>query len=146
MFKTPEHLFIDYLRGHGLSMTPQRKLIVETFLEADGHFSAEDLCALVRGKASDIGQATIYRTLKLLVNSGLADSFDTGESLILYERSYGHAHHDHLICMRCGKTVEVYDEDIEHRQKEVAQKYGFELTRHRMYLFGLWGRCQGQGQ
>jgi len=144
MLKTAEQVFIEYLRDNGLSMTPQRKVIVETFLETEGHFSAEELCTLVKRKMQELGQATIYRSLKLLVDSGLADAIDPGDGMTLYEHSYGHAHHDHLICVTCGKKVEMCDEAIEERQEQVAAEHGFTLTRHRMYLYGLCGDCQAQ--
>jgi len=144
MLKTAEQVFIEYLRDNGLSMTPQRKVIVETFLETEGHFSAEELCTLVKRKMPELGQATIYRSLKLLVDSGLADAIDPGDGMTLYEHSYGHAHHDHLICVTCGKKVEMCDEAIEERQEQVAAEHGFTLTRHRMYLYGLCGDCQAQ--
>lgn len=115
-------IFIDYLVGNGLSMTPQRKVIVETFLETEGHFSAEELLTLAQQKAPEIGLATVYRTLKLLVGSGLADSLDFGCGVALYEHSFGHAHHDHLICTRCDKKVEVLDEVIERKQKNWPSK------------------------
>jgi len=146
MSKAAEQVFIGYLRDNGLSMTPQRKVIVETFLETEGHFSAENLCSLVKTKFSDIGQATIYQTLKLLVDSGLADTLDVGEGIALYEHSYGHTHHDHLICIRCGRKVEICDDTIENRQEEVAQNHGFKLTRHRMYLFGVCDGCLQEEQ
>jgi len=125
-------------------MTPQRKTIVETFLEAEGHFPAEDLAEMVKKKMPDLGQATVYRTLKLLVDSGLADTIDPGDGAILYEHRYGHDHHDHLICLQCGRKVEIRDEVIEMRQEELASGHGFELTRHRMYLFGLCGDCMAE--
>jgi len=127
-------------------MTPQRKVIVETFLEGRGHMSAENLCEYVREKAPEIGQATIYRTLKLLVESGLADGFDPGDGVTLYERAFGTEHHDHIICIRCGRKVEVMDEAIEARQEAVAREHGFELTHHRMFLYGLCEECQNKEQ
>lgn len=142
MTKTAQQVFIDYLKDNGLCMTPQRKVIVETFLETEGHFTAERLCELVKEKAPEVGQATIYRTLKLMVDSGLADSIDTGDGGALYEHAYGHDHHDHLICVKCKRKIEIFDEAIEHRQEEVAEEHGFELTRHRMYLFGVCADCQ----
>ncbi|MCJ2163369.1 transcriptional repressor [Pseudodesulfovibrio sp. S3] len=142
MSKSAEQMFVEYLQKSNLSVTPQRKVIVETFLEAEGHFSAEELCSLVKGKAVDIGQATIYRTLKLLVDSGLADAFDPGDGVSLYEHSYNHAHHDHFICAHCGKTLEICDAVIEERQERVAEEHGFELTRHRMFLFGVCSDCR----
>ena len=141
MSKSAEQVFIEFLRRSGLSMTPQRKVIVETFLEAEGHFSAEDLVELVKRKMPDLGQATVYRTLKLLVDSGLADSIEPGDGVTLYEHRYGHEHHDHLICLQCGRKVEVCDGVIETRQEAVAAGHGFELTRHRMYLYGLCADC-----
>ena len=142
MPKSAEQIFIDYLRKSGLSVTPQRKIIVETFLETEGHFTAEDLSSLVRKRAADIGQATVYRTLKLLVDSGLADHFDPGNGVTLYEHAYGHAHHDHCICVRCGAKIEICDPVIEQQQERVARKHGFELTSHRMYLFGVCPGCR----
>ncbi|CCH50165.1 Fur family transcriptional regulator [Pseudodesulfovibrio piezophilus] len=144
IMKTAEQVFIEFLKENNLSMTPQRKIIVETFLETEGHFSAERLCGLVKGKASEIGQATIYRTLKLLVDSGLAESIEVGDGSALYEHSYGHDHHDHLICVHCNRKIEIYDDAIEKRQEEVASELGFKLTRHRMYLFGICPECAGQ--
>jgi len=141
MCKSAEQVFMDYLGEKGMSLTAQRKLIVETFLETEGHFSAEKLSELVRDKMPELGQATVYRTLKLLVESGLADTIDPGDGVLLYEHKYGHAHHDHLICTQCGKKVEIFDSVIESRQEEVAASHGFDLTRHRMYLYGLCSEC-----
>ena len=141
MSKTAQQVFMEYLKGNNLCMTPQRKVIVETFLEAEGHFSVEELCVRVKDTAPDVGQATVYRTLKLLVESGLADSIDIGAGGALYEHAYGHDHHDHLICTECHKKVEIFDDAIENRQADVAEEYGFTLTRHRMYLFGICSEC-----
>lgn len=142
MSKTAEQVFIDYLRQNGLSLTPQRKLIAETFLATEGHFSAEALSRPLKQAMPDLGQATIYRTLKLLVDSGLAETLDPGDGMVLYEHRYGHGHHDHLICRECGRKVEVYDDAIEARQAKVAADHGFQLTRHRMYLYGLCPECR----
>ena len=142
MFKPAEQVFLDYLKENDLSITPQRRAIVETFQETDGHFSADEFHELVKKKMPELGAATTYRTLKLLVESGLADSFDPGRGMALYERKYGRAHHDHLICVQCGKKIEIYDFDIELQQIETAIKHGFELTRHRMLLYGVCPDCQ----
>ncbi|NDV18421.1 transcriptional repressor [Pseudodesulfovibrio sp. JC047] len=144
MSKNAEGVFLEYLDANALSMTPQRKRIVETFLETEHHFSAEQLGQLVKQGAPDIGQATVYRTLKLLVESGLAASVDFGDGITLYEHAYGHAHHDHLVCMKCGVKVEIYDASIEARQEEVAIAHGYTLTRHHMCLFGLCAACQAK--
>ncbi|WP_320170495.1 transcriptional repressor [Maridesulfovibrio sp.] len=139
-----EKIFIDYLSRKGLTVTPQRKVIAETFLETEGHFSAEKLYGIVCVKYPEIGQATVYRTLKLLVDSGLADSLDLGEEATLYEHAYGHRHHDHLICVNCGCKVEFYDDEIERRQEKLAKANGYTLTRHRMSLYGLCENCRNK--
>jgi Fur family transcriptional regulator, ferric uptake regulator len=136
-----KQVFVDYLKDEGLSMTPQRMVIVETFLETEGHFSAEDLYKRVLAKIPEVGQATVYRTLKLLIESGLADSLDGLDGSVLYEHAYGHSHHDHLICLRCNRKVEIYDPVIEERQAAVTREHDYILTRHRMYLYGLCPAC-----
>ncbi|MFH1914540.1 MAG: Fur family transcriptional regulator [Pseudomonadota bacterium] len=141
--KSARQVFMEYLGDNGMSLTHQRRVIVETFLENEGHFTAEQLYARVSGQVPDIGQATVYRTLKLLVESGLADAFDLGEGVTLYEHHYGHAHHDHLVCAQCGRKVEIVDETIERRQAALAEENGFTLTRHRMVLFGICPACSG---
>ncbi len=134
--------FAKYLANEGLKMTPQRKLILSTFMDIEDHVSAEELYALVKQADRAIGQATVYRTVKLLANSGLADAVDFGDGMTRYEPHFGQAHHDHLICESCGKNVEVMDPDIERLQEKVAQRYGFTLARHKMYLFGLCEECR----
>jgi len=142
MYWSHENVFIEYLSRHKLSVTLQRKLIAEVFLETLGHFSAEQFCRIVQERAPDIGKATVYRTLKLLVESGLADSFDVGDGVLIYEHAYGVEHHDHLICIKCGRKVEIVDAVIEKRQEDVARENGYDLLRHRMFLYGLCPECQ----
>lgn len=141
--KQPHEVFLEYLRRRGLNMTPQRAAIVECFLSTEGHFSCEELFALSRRLDPAIGQATVYRTLKLLVESGLAEALVAGEGPVLYEHSYGHQHHDHLVCLDCGAKVEIVDPEIEARQEHLAREHGFSLSRHNMILYGLCPRCNG---
>lgn len=140
--KSAREVFMDYLNDQGLSLTPQRSIIVNIFLEEEGHFTTEELYAKVQRHDPGIGQATVYRTLKLLVESGLADSFNVDGGSAIYEHSYGHDHHDHLICSACGRKVEILNEAIERQQEVVAKEHGFSLTRHRMLLFGLCPNCR----
>ncbi len=140
--RQPHEVFLDYLRRRNLNMTPQRAVIVETFLATEGHFSCEELCTMVRKADAAIGQATVYRTLKLLVDSGLAEPLLAGEGPVLYEHSYGHGHHDHLVCLNCNGKIEIVDQVIEDQQEQLAREHGFTLTRHSMILYGLCPRCQ----
>jgi Fur family ferric uptake transcriptional regulator len=138
-------VFEDYLRGHQLKMTPQRRLILEVFLSTPGHLTSEELFQRARAADKSVGQATVYRTLKLLTESGLAKEVNFGDGVTRYEKLYGREHHDHIICKSCGRTVEVVDERIEELQEELAEKHGFELTGHKMYLYGLCGKCKKKG-
>jgi Fur family ferric uptake transcriptional regulator len=125
-----------YLSRNGLRLTTQRHQIAETFFEAEGHLNFEQLYERVRTRDDTIGQATVYRTLKVLVESGLAHSSRFGGTSAHYESAIGGEHHDHLICTECGLIVEFCDEEIEARQIAVASRFGFEVKEHTMELYG----------
>jgi len=139
--KTPQHVFADYLARENLKMTPQRRLILDTMLKQKDHVSAEELYTRVKKKDSSVGQATVYRTLKLLNDAGLVEPLDFADGVTRYETCYGKKHHDHLICERCGKNIEIIDDIIEKRQDELADEHGFKLVRHKMYLYGVCPDC-----
>ena len=139
--KSPQDVFADYLAQKSLKMTPQRRLILETFLSDEGHLSSEELYNKVKATDPSIGQATVYRALKLLADSGLAEVVDFADGVARYE-PHGQAHHDHLICEVCKKYIEIVDDVIEKRQDEVAEENGFKLLRHKMYLYGICSECQ----
>lgn len=143
--KEAKSAFDHFLSRKNLRMTPQRGLIMDVFLKREDHLTSEELYDIVKKKDKSIGQATVYRTLKLLSEAGIAREVDFGDGVVRYEHSYGHKHHDHLICERCGKSIEVVDQHIEDLQERLAQKHGFVLTGHKMYLFGLCGECGMKG-
>jgi Fur family ferric uptake transcriptional regulator len=138
--------FDDYVRRHGLKSTSQRDVIVELFLHSKGHISIEDLLARVRKKSPKVGYATVYRTLKLLTECGLAASRQFGDGQTRFEVvSSDHAHHDHLICVQCGLILEFENDTIERLQDEMAaQLGGFKLVRHKLELYGLCPKAAGQ--
>jgi Fur family ferric uptake transcriptional regulator len=140
--KAPQEVFAEYLANENLKMTPQRRVILDTLLRKNDHLSSEELYALVKKRDASIGQATVYRTLKLLSDSGLIEPLDFADGVTRYEPSYGKDHHDHLICERCGKNLEIVDEVIERRQEQLAKEHGFTLIRHKMYLYGLCPDCR----
>ncbi|MCS7213931.1 MAG: transcriptional repressor [Candidatus Calescibacterium sp.] len=137
--------FWEKIKEKGYKITSQRKYIIDVFLKLGGHVSAEDIFEEIKRKskkdtqAKRIGIATIYRTLKILKNLGLASERDFGDGRVRYEVSS--EHHDHLICKECGLTIEFMDEEIEQKQKYVAQKYGFLLVSHRHELIGICPNC-----
>jgi Fur family ferric uptake transcriptional regulator len=136
--------FEQFLEERGLRMTPQRSLIVDVFLKTERHVSSEDLYSLVKRKDRSIGQATVYRTLKLLSESGIAREVDFGEGVTRYEHEYGHEHHDHLICESCRKSIEVVDPRIEELQEKLARDHGFVMTSHKLDMFGLCAKCRAK--
>src|SRR5579872_4329053 len=133
-----------YMDRKGLRTTDQRKLIVETFFHADNHVSIEELLAQVREKDRRVGYATVYRTLKLLAECGVANERRFGDGLTRYELADDASHHDHLICVDCGDIVEFEEPHIEELQEGVAHKYGFTLRSHKHELYGLCPRCQAK--
>ncbi|MCU0698871.1 MAG: transcriptional repressor [Myxococcaceae bacterium] len=126
----------------GLKSTRQRNLILDTFFQLDGHFSVEQLWGKVRELDPRVSVATVYRTMKLLAESGLAHAQNFGDGQTRYEPAVGREHHDHLICTRCGTIVEFENDRIEAMQEAVARKHGFRVTSHKMELYGLCRACQ----
>ncbi|MFC1666441.1 Fur family transcriptional regulator [Candidatus Omnitrophota bacterium] len=137
-------IFINYLKEKGLKLTSQRQKILDFFLKIDRHLSVEDLYDIVKKKHPDIGQATIFRTMKLLCEAGIAKEVDLGGKRIRYEHKYGHKHHDHLICLKCGKFIEAVDSKIEKLQVELCKRVGFLSQRHKMEIFGTCKKCNSK--
>ena len=123
-----------YLQRHGLKQTRQREAILDAFMGSTGHITSEQLYEIVREAHPDVGAATVYRTLRLLCEANLANSHQFGDGVTLYEVEG--RHHDHMICNECGTIIEFRNEAIEAAQDQVAQQYGFRLTKHQHTLFG----------
>ncbi len=132
----------QYIERRGLRHSKPREQILSVFLGIEKHVTIDELWAAVKAKYPGIGYATVYRTLKLLAECGLCNetSFDDGTTR--YEHSYGHSHHDHLICTSCGKFIEVVDSEIEKLQERLVRRYGFLLQYHRMNLYGTCKHCR----
>jgi Fur family ferric uptake transcriptional regulator len=136
-------VFKDYLLQKGYKNTQQRLHILRAFLEFAGHCAAEELLSAARGRDASISQATVYRTLKLLCDAGLARELHFGDGMARFERRLdAEEHHDHLICERCGRTIEFFSAEIERLQEELARQHDFAPTRHRLYLYGVCSRCR----
>lgn len=143
MVKTKEkEIFARYLQAHGLKNSQQRELILDAFLSMPPHLSAEDLHRRVSRKDAGIGLSTVYRTLRLFCEAGLAKQRHFMEGRSCFEQAFDTRHHDHLICEGCGRIVEFECAEIETLQEQVARQRGFALTRHRLELFGLCPDCR----
>ena len=134
--------FKAFLAEKGLKSTRQRDIILDEFLKVGAHLSTEELYLRLRKKHPAIGYATVYRTLRLFAECGIAEARHFGDGQTRYESSDIDEHHDHLICTRCGKIVEFEDPQIEKLQDKVARANGFTIERHRLELYGLCPDCQ----
>jgi Fur family ferric uptake transcriptional regulator len=133
--------FINYVKQNNGKWSKQRDHIIDIFLSADGHVTAEELYHLARKKYPHIGSATVYRTLKLLSSCGLATAARFGHKFARYESTQKSRHHDHLICTECGRILEFASDQIEKLQKTVAQQHGFTITHHKLVLYGICKSC-----
>jgi Fur family ferric uptake transcriptional regulator len=132
------------VRRHGLKSTQQRDAIVEQFLRSTGHMSIEDLLLKVRKHSPKVGYATVYRTMKLLTECGIAAPRQFGDGQTRFEVMGDESHHDHLICVQCGFIVEFENDAIEKLQDEMASRLGgFKLVRHKLELYALCPKASG---
>jgi Fur family ferric uptake transcriptional regulator len=135
-------LFIEYLERNRLKLTPHRELILETFLNREGHRSVDDIHRTVRELDPRIGHTTVYRTMKLLAECGLAREVDLAGGITRYEHLFNHTHHDHMVCMECGRFIEFYNSDIEQLQDAASEQLGFKVKDHRLQIYGVCGECR----
>jgi Fur family ferric uptake transcriptional regulator len=135
-------IFASYIREKGLRHTRQRDVILDAFLSADKHITVEELSNLVKKRNPEIGYATVDRNLKLMSACGLADEIKIGKQKTRYEQKIGQEHHDHLICLKCGRFIEVRDERIEKLQDRLAESNDFLPQRHKLEIYGLCKKCR----
>jgi Fur family transcriptional regulator, ferric uptake regulator len=132
-----------YLTEHGLKATRQRDAILDVFLGSRDHLTAEQVYIMVRQHFPRIGYATVYRTLKLLADCGLAYARNFGDGATRFEPIHQDGeHHDHMICVRCKKIIEFENDKIEHLQNVVAAEHKFRIMWHKMEFYGLCEDCQ----
>jgi len=131
--------FKAFLTVQGLKYTRQRQAIAEVFFDSTAHLSLTDLLDLAKGRQPSVGYATVYRTMKLLAERGLATEHKFAENNARYEPTVAGHHHDHLICVDCGRIVEYEDEQIERLQEELASRHGFRVVAHRHEIYA---ECQ----
>lgn len=134
----PLEAFQAYMARRGLNATAQRRTIAEAFFSLPGHHSLEEFYQHLLLSDPGIGQTTVYRTLKLLCEAGLAAEIHFADGIARYEVADPKRHHDHLICLECGKVVEIIDPRIEKLQRDLAVEHGFRLSGH---VHILYGRC-----
>lgn len=125
----------------GLKVTTARLKILDLLEKNNQHLSAEDIYRKLLDQGDDIALATVYRVLTQFELANLVIRHRFGEERSVFELDNGE-HHDHLVCIQCEKIVEFVDETIEERQRKIAQKHGFQITEHELYLYGICSDCQ----
>ena len=137
--------FKKLLKSNNLKYTMQRELILKIIYDNDGHFTPEDIYNLIKENHPSVklGIATVYRTLTLLEDANIVSSISFGTQGKKYEFGLTD-HHDHLVCLECGKIEEFFDETIEKQQEEIAKKFNFKMSNHIMKIVGTCSACQAK--
>jgi Fur family transcriptional regulator, ferric uptake regulator len=138
--------FQDFLARQGQKLTQERTSLVREIFSTHYHFEADELLFKMKQNNVKISRATVYRTLELLVKSGLVRRVHLGEDHYHYEHVSGNSHHDHLICTTCGAVIEFHDEELERRQREICEKKKFTPTFHNLQILGLCDACRRKGE
>jgi Fur family ferric uptake transcriptional regulator len=134
----------SYLKERGRKMTDPRRIVLKAFLGLERHVTAEELHAAALRLDPGIGQATVFRAVKLFVDAGLAREARQADGGRQYEHAYRHEHHDHLICVDCGLVVEFRNEAVERAQEAIYRANGFVPSGHRLELLGRCPACAGK--
>jgi Fur family ferric uptake transcriptional regulator len=125
-----------YMAEQGLRSTEQRRLIIDKFFESAQHLTIDELLGRVRHEDPKVGYATVYRTMKMLADGGIAHELNFGDNATRYELADEDAHHDHLICQKCGHIIEFEEPLIEELQERIAARYDFVIKHHKHELYG----------
>jgi len=141
MVREAEAIFHDHLRRVGLKHTGQRDAILRAFLDTRDHLSTDELYRLVRKKDERIGFTTVYRTLKLLSECGLASEVAFNDGVARYEHQYNRRNHHHMVCTECGGSVEFFSNDIERIEHEIGRKHKYVTSRHTFQIYGVCENC-----
>jgi Fur family ferric uptake transcriptional regulator len=139
---TEKERFSEFLKERGLKFTLERKAILAAIFSFHKHFDIEELYEKLRKQGEHLSRATIYRTLPLLIESDLINETLRCQGRISYEHTFGHKHHDHMVCIKCGRIIEFRSEEIEKLQEGMCKKYGFKPLEHRLGIKGYCKSCQ----
>jgi len=129
------------LKKEGLRYTLQRQAIWDELYASDEHRDAEEIYLALYNSGLKVSRATVYRTIDVLVNNNLVRKLDLGDGRARYENKMDTAHHDHLICVQCGKIEEFMDNVIENQQEVIVENFGYRLIRHIHQLFVICDEC-----
>ena len=140
--KSETEVFRRFVRSKGLRNTPEREQVIKAILSIQDHFDVDELYLRLKKDNEKISKATIYRTIPLLIQSGLIQEAYFEDGHMHYEHIYGHEHHCHLRCLNCGRVVEFADEAAKSVEKKVQERYGFVVTGHKLDVYGYCPKCK----
>ncbi|MEW6116097.1 MAG: transcriptional repressor [Nitrospirota bacterium] len=135
--------FKEFLCTKGLKSTKERDEIINEIMGMKGHFDPDELFTKLKTKGSKVSRASVYRTIPLLVECGLIEQVERTDKHAHYEIVSGKSHHDHMICLKCGKVIEFYSPTLEMLQDELCHKEKFKKVRHNLEIFGYCSKCGG---
>ena len=133
--------FRAYIKEKGLRNTPERETIIEEIFAIHDHFDVDELFLRLRNKKKLISKASLYRTIPLLIESGLIKEVYFEDGHLHYEHIYGLKHHCHLRCISCGRIIEFANDKVAKIQHGIGKQYGFVITAHRFELQGYCPQC-----
>lgn len=142
MLHEAQQILHEHLKRVGLKHTAQRDTILQTFLDTREHLSVNELHRLVQKKDARIGFTTVYRTLKLLAECGLASEVAFHDGIARYEHQYNRRGHHHMVCTNCGSSVEFFSKEVDRLEHEIGRKFNFQTTRHTFQIYGLCEDCR----
>ena len=145
MKQMEEKIFREFLEKKGCKLTKERAAILIEVFSNHGHFDPEDLFFKIRDKGMKASRASIYRTLQLLLECGLVEQVERVDKHAHYEHTFGHKHHDHLICLRCGKVIQLFSEKLEKLQEQLCKKENFRCVSHTLEMRGYCEKCGSKG-
>ncbi len=142
MVREAQDILHRHLKKVGLKQTGQRDAILRAFLETRDHLSTDELHRLVQKKDARIGYTTVYRTLKLLSECGLASEVAFHDGIARYEHQYNRRSHHHMVCTACGSSVEFFSQEVGELEQEIGRKYHYLTTRHTFQIYGVCEDCR----
>jgi Fur family ferric uptake transcriptional regulator len=136
-----QKLFRQFLEERGQRLTRERNAVLEKAFSCKGHFDPESLYLDMRKRGMKASRASVYRTLNLLCECGLVEKVSKTEHGTIYEQALERPHHDHMVCLNCGKVIEFYSESLEKLQEEICREQDFAGKTHTLEIRGYCGRC-----
>lgn len=143
--KSAKSIFRQYLKNKGMLNSKQREQILDIFVKTKRHPTIDDLYEVARKRNPKVGLATVYRAMRVICDAGLAKEVDFGDGVRRFEHEYRRNHHDHLVCLKCGRIIEVRSPQVEDMQEKLAKKHNFMPVRYRMQIFGICSECKRNG-